>query len=150
EVRGVTTNLPFLRWLVAHPALRAGDVTTAFLVEHPPLSAPPARLPDRVWRGAFRLNLPAPEPRPAPDVDAAAHEHGPAEESSRVVAPMPGTVIDVRVEPGDVVQARDTLVVLEAMKMETPLVSPYDGTVRAVHVTRGERVAGGTLLVELD
>ena len=59
EVAGVTTNLPFLRWLVAHPVLRAGEATTAFLAEYPPLSAPPARLPDPVWRGGFRLNLPA-------------------------------------------------------------------------------------------
>ena len=44
-VEGVNTNLPFLRWLVAHPELRAGRTTTAFLVEHPPLSAPPLRLP---------------------------------------------------------------------------------------------------------
>jgi acetyl/propionyl-CoA carboxylase alpha subunit len=150
EVGGVTTNLPFLRWLVAHPVLRAGEATTAFLVEHPPLSASPARVPDRVWRGAFRLNLPAPPPRPAPDVDAAAHEHGPADESSSVVAPMPGTVIKVGVAPGDEVRARDALVVLEAMKMETPLVSPYDGTVKAVHVREGDRVDRGALLVELE
>ena len=100
EVDGVTTNLPFLRWLVAHPVLRAGDATTAFLVEHPPLSAPPAAVPDAVWRGAFRLNLPAPAPLPPPDVDAAAHAHGPAEESSTIVAPMPGTVIKVNVAAG--------------------------------------------------
>ena len=36
------------------------------------------------------------------------------------------------------------------MKMETPLPSPYDATVRAVHVAEGDRVAGGALLVELD
>jgi biotin carboxyl carrier protein len=36
------------------------------------------------------------------------------------------------------------------MKMETPLVSPYDATVRTVHVREGDRVAGGALLVELD
>jgi biotin carboxyl carrier protein len=40
--------------------------------------------------------------------------------------------------------------VLEAMKMETPLVSPYDATVRTVHVSEGDRVAGGAVLVELD
>ncbi|HEX7526441.1 MAG TPA: biotin/lipoyl-containing protein, partial [Gaiellaceae bacterium] len=150
EVRGVITNLPFLRWLVGHPVLRSGDATTAFLVEHPPLSAPPARLADAVWRTPFRLNLPAPATQPPPDVDSAAHAHGPAEESSAIVAPMPGTVIKVNVRPGDAVKARDSLVVLEAMKMETPLVSPYDATVRAVHVKEGDRVAGGTLLVELD
>ncbi len=42
EIGGVTTNLPFLRWLVSHPLVRAGRVTTAFLTENPPLSEPPA------------------------------------------------------------------------------------------------------------
>ena len=78
------------------------------------------------------------EENPPPDVDAAAHE--PAvrgAESSTITAPMPGTVIKVLVAPGDHVQARQ------------PLVAPYDSTVRAVHVTEGDRVAGGTVLVEL-
>jgi acetyl/propionyl-CoA carboxylase alpha subunit len=149
EVSGLTTNLPFLRWLVAHPVVRAGAATTAFLVEYPPLSAPPARLPDPVWQGGFRLNLPRAPVQPPPDVDAAAHRHGPGEESSNVIAPMPGTVIKVLVSPGDRVEAREPLVVLEAMKMETPLAAPYAATVAAVHVAEGDRVAGGALLVEL-
>jgi acetyl/propionyl-CoA carboxylase alpha subunit len=150
QVGGVTTNLPFLRWLVAHPAFRAGEATTAFLTEYPPLSAPPAALPDPVWRGAFRLNLPAPTLQPPPDVDASAHDHGVAEGTSQVVAPMPGRVIKVNVHAGSTVKARDPLVVLEAMKMETPLLAPYDGTVSSVHVKEGDRVAGGALVVELD
>jgi biotin carboxyl carrier protein len=48
------------------------------------------------------------------------------------------------------VQARQPLVVLEAMKMETPVASPFDASVRAVHVAEGDRVAGGALLVELE
>ncbi len=63
---------------------------------------------------------------------------------------MPGTVIGVLVRPGEHVSARQPLVVLEAMKMETPLVAPYDATVKAVHVAEGDRVAGGALLVELE
>ena len=63
---------------------------------------------------------------------------------------MPGTVIRVLVREGDHVQPRQPLVVLEAMKMETPLVSPYEAVVRAVHVSEGDRVAGGALLVELE
>jgi len=129
---------------------RSGEATTAFLIEYPPLSQPPAAPADPVWRGSFRLNLPAPPPQAAPDVDATAHAHGPTEESSTITAPMPGTVIKVNVRAGSTVKARDPLVVLEAMKMETPLVSPYDATVRAVHVQEGDRVAGGAVLVELD
>jgi acetyl/propionyl-CoA carboxylase alpha subunit len=151
EVGGVTTNLPFLRWLVAHPLVRDGRITTAFLTENPPLSEPPASAPAAAWSEPWRLNLPSPPPRPAPDVDAAAG--GPAaagHKQSEVVAPMPGTVIRVLVETGATVAARQPLVVLEAMKMETPLVSPYEATVRAVHVGEGDRVAGGAVLVELD
>ena len=151
EVGGVTTNLPFLRWLVAHPAVRAGRTTTAFLTDHPPLSEPPVRMPTGPWDGAWRLNLPAPPPHSPPDVDEAAHAAGPggAVESS-LTAPMPGTVIRVLAQEGDHVAHRQPLLVLEAMKMETPLVSPYDATVKAVHVDEGDRVAGGALLVELE
>ena len=149
EVAGVVTNLPFLRWLVAHPEVRAGRTTTAFLVEHPPLSRPPAREPDAPWRGPWRLNLPPPPPRPAPDVDAAAHDHGPGGDSA-LTAPMPGTVIRLLVGEGDRVATRQPLVVLEAMKMETPVVAPYDAVVRKVHVAEGDSVAGGALLVELE
>ena len=150
EVEGVTTNLPFLRWLVRHPVLRAGEATTAFLTEHPPLSEPPLRLPQGPWRGGWRLNLPAASPAPAPDVDAAAHAQTGAAGGSSLTAPMPGTVIRVHVSPGERVAARQHLLVLEAMKMETPLAAPYDATVKAVHVEEGDRVAGGTLLVELE
>jgi 3-methylcrotonyl-CoA carboxylase alpha subunit len=151
EVEGVTTNLPFLRWLVAHPVVRAGEASTAFLTEHPPLSAPPLRAPDRPWRGPFRLNLPPPDPAPAPDVDAAAADsHGPGAEQSTVTAPMPGTVIRLLVAAGDTVKARQPLVVLEAMKMETPLTSPYDAVVRAVNVSEGQQVPGGAVLLELE
>ena len=150
EVGGVTTNLPFLRWLVAHPVVLAGEATTAFLTEYPPLSEPPLRLPDAAWRGGWRLNLPPAAPSAAPDVDSAAHDHAVGAGSSRITAPMPGTVISINVSVGDRVEARRPLLVLEAMKMETPLTAPYDATVKAVHVEEGDRVAGGALLVELE
>jgi acetyl/propionyl-CoA carboxylase alpha subunit len=150
EVGGVTTNLPFVRWLVAHPALQAGEATTAFLTEYPPLSEPPLRLPDAAWRGGWRLNLAPLPPASPPDVDSAAHDHVAGGGESRVTAPMPGTVIQVNVAPGDHVEARRPLLVLEAMKMETPLTAPYDSTVKAVHVAEGDRVTGGALLVELE
>src|SRR5919198_936905 len=149
EVDGVVTNLPFLRWLVAHPALRAGRTTTAFLTDHPPFSRPPLRIPGGPWAGGFRLNLSPPPPMPPPDPELASHDHAGGEQSS-LTAPMPGTVIRVLVGDGDSVKPRQALVVLEAMKMETPIVSPYEAVVRAVHVEEGDRVAGGELLVELE
>jgi acetyl/propionyl-CoA carboxylase alpha subunit len=150
DVRGVTTNLAFLRWLVAHPALRAAEVTTAFLTEHPPLSPPPLLRPPRPFRTPWRLNLPVPPPAPPPDVDLESRRPTSAHGEASVSAPMPGTVIRVEVAPGDEVKTRQPLVVLEAMKMEIPVHSPFDGTVKAVHAAEGDQVAGGALLVELE
>jgi acetyl/propionyl-CoA carboxylase alpha subunit len=149
EVGGVTTNLPFLRWLVRHPALRAGDTTTAFLDDYPPLSAPPERLADRPWRGAWRLNLPSPPPSPPLESADASHAALHTGEQRSLAAPMPGTVIRVLVEAGERVAERQPLVILEAMKMETPVVAPYEAVVAAVHVSEGDRVAGGEVLAEL-
>jgi glutaconyl-CoA/methylmalonyl-CoA decarboxylase subunit gamma len=126
-------------------------MTTAFLVENPPLSPAPLLTPPAPWRAPWRLNLAPAPPSPPPDLESLAHSpaRGPAG-STAVTAPMPGTVIRVEVSPGEAVQARAPLVVLEAMKMEIPVHSPFDGTVAAVHVAVGDRVAGGTLLVDLE
>jgi acetyl-CoA/propionyl-CoA carboxylase, biotin carboxylase, biotin carboxyl carrier protein len=150
RVDGVVTNLPFLRWLVAHPDVRAGRTTTAFLVDHPALAAPAVREADAVWHGAWRLNLPAPPPAPPPTTESAAHDGAAHGGESTLAAPMPGTVIKILVAAGDEVRARQPLLVLEAMKMETPLFAPYDATVRAINVEEGAQVAGGAPLVELD
>ena len=59
---------------------------------------------------------------------------------------------DRSVQPGPKNRAeeRQPLLVLEAMKMETPLNAPYDATVRSVNVAEGDSVQGGALLVELE
>jgi acetyl/propionyl-CoA carboxylase alpha subunit len=152
EVTGVTTNLPFLRWLVSHPGVLKGRTTTAFLTDYPPLTETPLRLPEGPWDGAWRLNLPSPLPQPKPDVDATAHaeQAGDGAERSALTAPMPGTVIQVLAKEGDRVEHRQPLLVLEAMKMETPVVSPYDAVVKTVHVAEGDRVGGGAPLVDLE
>jgi propionyl-CoA carboxylase alpha chain len=67
-----------------------------------------------------------------------------------LIAPMPGVVLEVRCAPGDAVEARQTLVVLEAMKMEHHVRAPADGLVAEVRVTVGQHVENGTLLVEFE
>ncbi len=64
-------------------------------------------------------------------------------------APMPGLVLDVRVAPDQHVLAGDTLVVMEAMKMEHVIAAPYDGTVSALLVAKGEQVERDTQLLTL-
>jgi biotin carboxyl carrier protein len=64
-------------------------------------------------------------------------------------APMPGTVIEIAVAPGQQVQAGDVLLTLEAMKMELPIRAPRDGVVSAVHCAPGQLVQPGPPLVEL-
>jgi acetyl/propionyl-CoA carboxylase alpha subunit len=149
DVRGVTTNLPFLRWLVSHPEVRAGRTTTGFLDDYPPLSRP-VRIP-RTWGDSWRLAGRHAERRGLLTVEATAHAtDGAGTSQGAITAPMPGVVIRVLAAEGDRVLPRQPLVLLEAMKMETPLVSPYEAVVRRVHVAEGDRVAGGDLLVELE
>ncbi len=64
-------------------------------------------------------------------------------------APMPGSVLDVRVRDGDRVRAGDVLVVLESMKMEFEVVAPAAGTVEGLSVAAGDRVSGGQVLVAI-
>jgi acetyl/propionyl-CoA carboxylase alpha subunit len=146
EVRGLTTNLPFLRWLVAHPELRAGRATTAFLTDYPPLSrAPKVSGP---WAGSWGRERGS-SPLLTVEATTRATEAAGAEQSV-VKAPMPGVVVRVLAAEGDRVEPRQPLVLLEAMKMETPLVSPYAAVVRRVLVSEGDRVAAGAVLVELE
>jgi biotin carboxyl carrier protein len=65
----------------------------------------------------------------------------------RIVAPMPGKVVRILVKVGDAVQARQPVVVVEAMKMENQLHADRDGTVAEIHTREGMSVEAGALLV---
>ncbi|MCX4830831.1 ATP-grasp domain-containing protein [Streptomyces sp. NBC_01016] len=120
-VEGVRTGIPFLARLLDHPGFTAGGFDTGFVQRHLAELAPPAD---------------------------AAPEGG--TEPGTVTAPMAGTVVTVDAEPGQLVAAGATLLVLEAMKMEHVVRAEHAGVVRAVGAGVGETVAEGAELVLLD
>lgn len=63
-------------------------------------------------------------------------------------APMPGLILGISIQPGDVVAKGDTILILEAMKMENVIKAPGDGTVKSVKIQKGDRVEKGQVLVE--
>ena len=83
------------------------------------------------------------------DVDVAAHSAEATPGAQTLTAPMAGTIIKVNVREGDLVEARQTLVVLGAMKMEHAISAPHAGKVRRVAHAAGDVVQGGATLVEL-
>jgi biotin carboxyl carrier protein len=80
---------------------------------------------------------------------ATAASHAAADGPQRVTAPMPGKIVKLLVKPGDKVQARQGVVVVEAMKMENELRARAAGTVSEVRVTEGASVEAGAILVIL-
>ncbi|MCH5168982.1 MAG: biotin/lipoyl-binding protein [Prevotellaceae bacterium] len=82
---------------------------------------------------------PSPAPSPVPAVGA-----------KTVTAPLPGTVTKITVKVGDAVNAGDTVLLMEAMKMENSISAEFAGTVKAVLVEAGAQVQSGQALVELD
>ncbi len=67
-----------------------------------------------------------------------------------IIAPMPGTVLQVAVNVGDNVTKGQTLLILEAMKMENEIMAPSDGVVKELNVTKGGSVNTGDILVVLS
>ena len=171
-ILGVATNLGFLRWALQRPAFRAGEAGTDFVErEWSPDQVP--ELPEDVRRAAvarqhddgspwYELGPPQLEVRAAggfvlhegwqfavggDDEPPSASALGPG---GSLAAPMPGTVLRVDVHEGEHVDDGQTLVLLEAMKMELAVTAPGAGVVTGVLVAAGDLVSRGQALVELD
>ncbi len=85
-------------------------------------------------------------PKPA---TAEAKPEAAAGGSTRVKAPLAGTVTAVNVKAGDAVKKGQTLMILEAMKMENEILAPCDGSVRSDPVQKGKQVEAGDALVDI-
>lgn len=87
----------------------------------------------------------APAPQPVKTQQAAPQPAGNAG-SIEIKSSVPGKVIAVEVSQGQVVKAGDTVVILESMKMEIPVVVPQDGTIASIAVSQGNEVENGAVL----
>jgi len=87
---------------------------------------------------------------PAAAVPAPAAGPIPAGQTGGVASPIAGTVLEVKCKPGDKVAQGDCLLVIEAMKMETAIAAPSDGTVKTVNVAAGDSVRENQNLVDFE
>ena len=139
---------------------RVGDATLSMLVSNGeatrPVTSVDASMAAHGTPGAFDVHL---DGRTIPVQIRQAGAFGrqkkegggaPSTGPQRIVSPMPGKVIRVLVKAGDAVQARQGLVVVEAMKMENELRSARNGRVRDVSVAEGQSVDAGTVLLVVE
>lgn len=99
---------------------------------------------------APRAAAPAPAPAAPAPATAPAPAAAPAAGGTTVEAPMPGKVLSVKAAVGQAVKFGEPLVIMEAMKMETEIVAPADGTVSQVLVNTGDSVDTGAAMVILN
>jgi acetyl-CoA/propionyl-CoA carboxylase, biotin carboxylase, biotin carboxyl carrier protein len=179
EIGGMPTVLPFHRAVVDDPAftsepftVHTGWIETEFAGNLLPYSgdaavrdsgaAPRERITVEVGGKRLEVVIPAglggPEARAAPGRAAARPRRGPsrggpsgggAAGDDALVSPMQGTIVQIVAAEGQRVSAGDTIVVLEAMKMEQPLTAHKDGTVTGLAVEVGQTVPAGEIICQL-
>ena len=100
--------------------------------------------------GASVSAAPAPAAAPAAAPSAPAAKPAAATAGTKVVSPMPGTIVNVNVAVGDTVKEGQVVMILEAMKMENDIVAACDGTVGSVAVKKGDTVESNDLLMTIQ
>ena len=136
------------------PSVRTFNVYVGdeyYKVEVEPTGGPATFAAPPVYAPAQAPAAPPPKPE-APPAPAEKKEAPPPAEAAvaagetPVTAPIPGTIIRYLVKEGDEVKAGDSVVVLEAMKMENDIVAPAGGKIKAINCKPGDKVAGGAVL----
>ena len=156
KLRGLATNLGFLRRVVSDEAFAAAEIDTGFIARHHerlllPWTdsdiAPSASDPTSPWNDitGWQVNLP---PRSPLNLKSEAGEEAVA--SGDIKAPMPGKLIDVFVTTGETVEKGQKLLILGAMKIEHTMRASKAGIIRAIHAAAGDQVADKAVLVEIE
>ena len=153
EISDLVTNLGFLTTVLGSAEFADAVIDTSWLDTHPDLPFHPRLEPDGPTPfdagDGWRLGGPA-LPARAHAERIAADGGASAEADGSVRAPMPGTVLAVKVHEGQTVTAGEPLGVLEAMKMEHTLTAPTDGTVTSVNAAVGDQVPLGHTLFHVE
>ena len=175
-IEGIRTNLSFLVAVLQSDAFRTGAIDTAFLDREGAAFAAQSQVashksqvtsPKSSGESRIESRIPNPESRSrydpwsgAPPSLAATSARASARQApsgqrrtggtagAALTAPMPATIIKVHVKPGDAVKKGDTVLVLEAMKMELPIRAAGDGVVATVCCKEGELVQADAVLIE--
>ncbi len=173
-IQGVPTTIPFHRLAMRHPAFIAGDVSTVLVEQGMDLSSlspagpperertvktPPRQMVIELEGKRFDVVIIPQEPVKVPERQrtprspkalerARAESGGPGKEI--VKTPMQGTIVKVLVADGETVAPGQTLVVLEAMKMENHVTAHQAGKVAGVTVTEGQTVATGAVIATIE
>ncbi len=113
-----------------------------------PTTAPLAAAPTAAPRIDTGLRIPAAAPAVVPN--GTAETQGPVNEDKVCRSPVSGIVVRVTSQVGQKIQSGDTLLVLEAMKMETNITAPSAGKIARINVGQGDAVQGGMILVEFE